>query len=847
MKNLICTVSVVLFLILTLTAHPTLASTIHVPADQPTIQAGIDAAVDGDLVLVAPDTYVENIDFLGKAITLQSEAGAATTIIDGNETDTVVFFNNGETEASVIDGFTITNGMGIYYDLHHGLNLIKGGGVTCFFSASPIIRNCSIIRNITVDDRANAGGGGIKIHDPAGMSSPVVVNCIISDNISITPEDAHYDETKGGGICIIRAPAKVLNCTISGNICAHGTRDGDTTYGGGIALSSEATIVNCRIIGNSADRGGGISWSGSRSNPTIRNCTIMGNEALAVGGGIYCQRNALGEIVNCTISGNTNGGIYCWNRYNVTVKNCIVWNDSPSVHGSIDEITVTYSDVQSGFPGIGNIDSDPLFAGGGDYHLTEGSPCIDAGNPDPAYDDGGFPPSMGTERNDMGAYGGPGASGWICWDVDGDGHDDETCGGTDCFDYDPLAYPGAVELCDGKDTDCDGVLPDDEVDEDEDEWIQCKDCDDTDPEINPGLYETPGTGNCSDGKDNDCDGLVDTDPECGGILVPSIHHPTIQAGIDAAGMVGDRVIVAPGTYLENIDFLGKTIMLKSEAGADATVIDGDGIGPGVSFVSKESGKAILDGFWISRGSHGIHCEDSSPVITNCKITDSDSGIYCYGASPIITNCIVQSNSGSGIFSYRSSPTITNCVVSGNSRYLWGGGISCEYESNVTIANCTITGNVAGGAWPDPPSAGGGVSVFGGSFATITNSIIWGNSGDLLPEVAVWPWYQADITFSDVGGGWLGWGNINEDPLLDGYHLTPESPCINAGIAIWWIYKDIDGQRRPFGPGFDMGADEYSTEEPLPCSVIASSGNQFMAFYMIPVLALILLSRRFMRR
>src|SRR5947199_4747771 len=83
--------------------------TINVPATQPTIQAGIDAASDGDTVLVAPGTYVENIDFKGKAITVTSSGGATTTTIDGGQKGIVVNFANNETRASVISGFTITD------------------------------------------------------------------------------------------------------------------------------------------------------------------------------------------------------------------------------------------------------------------------------------------------------------------------------------------------------------------------------------------------------------------------------------------------------------------------------------------------------------------------------------------------------------------------------------------------------------------------------------------------------------------------------------------------------------------------------------------------------------------
>jgi len=93
------------------------AVTINVPADQGTIQAGIDAAVNpGDEVVVAPGTYVEAINFLGKAITLRSSGGAAVTTIDGGAAGTVVTCTTSETSTTVLDGFTITNGSGGMYN-----------------------------------------------------------------------------------------------------------------------------------------------------------------------------------------------------------------------------------------------------------------------------------------------------------------------------------------------------------------------------------------------------------------------------------------------------------------------------------------------------------------------------------------------------------------------------------------------------------------------------------------------------------------------------------------------------------------------------------------------------------
>jgi hypothetical protein len=107
---------------------------INVPASQPTIQAGINAASNGDTVLVAPGTYTENINFGGKAITLTSSGGPSVTIIDGGRLGTVVTFNTGETSASVLSGFTIRNGF---------QNGYPGGGIS-ISSASPTITGTSL-------------------------------------------------------------------------------------------------------------------------------------------------------------------------------------------------------------------------------------------------------------------------------------------------------------------------------------------------------------------------------------------------------------------------------------------------------------------------------------------------------------------------------------------------------------------------------------------------------------------------------------------------------------------------------------------------------------------------------
>ena len=201
MKPVISSFSAIL-LIFILTTFPVMAATIHVPADQPTIQAGIDAAVSGDLVLVSPGTYVENIDFLGNAITLQSESGTEDTIIDGNQNGSVVLFESGETQESVLDGFTIRNGTGTYLELFSDKWYYCGGGILCANYSSPTIINLSIEQNNTTF------GGGCSFVD---SSLATIINCTIFNNSAGTSRGS------GGGIGCFQSSPTITSCRIFGN------------------------------------------------------------------------------------------------------------------------------------------------------------------------------------------------------------------------------------------------------------------------------------------------------------------------------------------------------------------------------------------------------------------------------------------------------------------------------------------------------------------------------------------------------------------------------------------------------------------------------------------------------
>jgi serine protease len=131
------------------------AAVVDVPTDQPTIQQAIDTAVDGDVVLVSPGTYFENLNYHGKAITIRSAAGAAQTILDGSNGGPVVAFETNEDARSVLSGFTIQHG-----------NAACGGGVN-LLGSSP-----TITRNVFRENTQGIGGFGAAI--AGNDASPVI-------------------------------------------------------------------------------------------------------------------------------------------------------------------------------------------------------------------------------------------------------------------------------------------------------------------------------------------------------------------------------------------------------------------------------------------------------------------------------------------------------------------------------------------------------------------------------------------------------------------------------------------------------------------------------------------------
>ncbi len=349
-------------------------------------------------------------DIAANVTVLSGDIGTAGTSTD-NSYHVVV--GSDTTATAVLDGFTITDASsGGVYNSSSSPTLINctfsgnssdypGGGMLNV-SSSPTLINCTFSGN-----SADSGGGMYN-----SSSSPALTNCIFSGN---------RVSNNGGGMFSFSSSPTLTNCTFSGNGAPHGggmyniscsvvltncTFSGNSgpAYAGGMYNSGgSAVLTNCTFSGNWGAGSAGGMYNGDGS-AVLTNCTFSGNSSAYYGGGMY-NSGGSAVLTNCTFSGNLaynshwnngwGGGIYN-DSSSPTLTNCILWGNTAPTGAQISGGTpaITYSGIQGGFTGTGNVNFDPLFVRNpnpgadtvwgttdddyGDLRPQASSPCIDA-------------------------------------------------------------------------------------------------------------------------------------------------------------------------------------------------------------------------------------------------------------------------------------------------------------------------------------------------------------------------------------------------------------------------------------------------------------------------------------
>ena len=777
------------------------------------LQSALRAAGDGDTIRIADGTYTptsttdRNVGFAlrngmavyggyagyGAADPDVRDIAHYPTILSGDIGATASNADNsyhvltatGVDPSTVLDGVTVTGG-----NANGSLSDQSLGGGLYTIGASATLANCTFSGN-----SASRSGGGIY----NTVSSLTLNNCTFSGN------SANYS---GGGIYSTVSSLTLLNCTFRGNAARN--------EGGGMCnTSSSPTLVNCTFSGNSGIAGGGM-YNTTSSSPTLVNCTFSGNSGIA-GGGMYNTTSSSPTLTNCTFSGNGadyGGGIYNFSS-SPTLTNCIVWENaastSPQIHQSGGTMTITYSDIQGGYTGVGNIDADPLFVrtpwtgpdglfgtaddDHGDLGLREGSPGLDIGSN--AAVSGISTDVAGNARIqngtvDLGAFEGPAVlPGPKVLYVDHAATSGTNTGGswTDAF----TSLQSALRAAGAGDT------------------IRIAD----------GTYRPTNTTDHTlsfalrDGVAirGGYAGYGASDPDARDIT----RYPTILSGnigsassrTDNSSHVLTAIGVDPSTLLDGV-----------------TVTGGWAYGNGGGLLATRSSTTLINctfsGNWAWYGGAIYNDDSSSPTLINCIFSENSASNHGGGmhsgraSSPTLINCTFGGNfaynKGGGMYNgYASSPLLINCTFNGNTAggaFGYGGGLF-DHSSSPMLVNCTFSGNVA--------SISGGGMYTASSASKLTSCILWGNTAANGPQI-----YQSGdtvtVTYSNIQGGYAGVGNIDADPLFvrnpspgpDGFwngidddygdlRLQPTSPCVDAGNnaapGLAGIATDLAGKPR----------------------------------------------------
>lgn len=715
------------------------------------ISAALTAATDGSALHIASGQYTEAVETFpltirGKRNVRLLGTNASDTVVDATGAGDRVLTVQNAPE-TVIEGITITGA---------SAQGVDGGGLLLASCMDAQVLSCNIVSNYTGTTSGSCIGGGLSIN----YGSTTISNCTIESN---TAQGGRWNTTYGGGVYLDNGAAVLMrDCVLTKNFANINNASANAkVYGGALWSAGHAVLRNCLITYNEARH--------NTADPA-------GDE---FGSGLYCAKGSL-TLENCTIAHNVGEGIYQAGG-DCSVVNGILWGNVEDIVGTV---SLSYSCIEDGdgVPDNGNIDSDPLLEQG--YHLGAGSPCIDTGiNAEYLVENGYTTRTDGSDDTgtvDMGYhyFSGGGAETYSDLYVSPDGADINS--GTNWFEakrsisaaLSLAAHGTAIHIASGRYTN--------------------------------GLETFPLTVSYLDGV----------------LLRGTNMHETI---VDASGSA-ERVFTfdtSPNLRLEGLTITGGNV---------------DGNGGGILMNSCSGNSRIYSCIVTNnkttgngRSGGGISIEGSTMVsVSNCLVAANHAGTdyHAFGGGisirdnsvvamshcRIIMNRAALSGHGSaygGGINNQSTLSMRNCLVAHNYNRFYSGfyltgnerGDAIYSTGTLQIENCTIVDNNS--------ITNEGIEIVSGT-ASITNSILWGNGGE-LPGSAV-------LGYSNIEGEGTANGNISEDPLFrdaasHDYRLNNDSPCVNSGYNLPWDLQatDLDGNPRRQGNKVDMGCYESAAK------------------------------------
>ncbi|MCF7920257.1 MAG: T9SS type A sorting domain-containing protein [Candidatus Cloacimonetes bacterium] len=762
------------------------SETIFIPHDYATIQDGIDASESGDLILVDPGVYVENIDFNWKGITLaslyystQDTSYISQTVIDGNHSGcvaTIFCYSNQEAEFC---GFTIRNGFGEY-----------GGGIACFGSDN------FYLHHLVIEDNENEDGGGLTIGD----CSILLTDSIIKNNTAVN----------GGGIQIWGGNVELQNVIIKDNYA--------DSYGGGInCRSSELTMSLVTITGNRSEyRGGGISFlhENTVSLDPVQRCNIYDNFLTEhnIGNDIYSMVEV--EVIVDMFS----------------IRNPSEFHVHPLANFTFDILQGYHQQLE------GDVYVSPL-GDNGNSGISPESPLktiryacsvFYAGSSNPGVlhlMNGIYSPSTNGEYypvslpNYVSLIGESESS--VILDAE-----EQNCV-VDFFDIDDENYEahlsgltitnGAVlaPAWGGAGIYCDSPV---------NVWLEnISIIDNYSFRCGAGIFCREGEMYLSNVSITDNTAEYEGGGIYGGNAIFIIDNTVIR---DNQSLDPERGF-GGGIYSSNCEFtISETQILDNIA-----EMGGGGIN------SQENSNLVMENV-IFDNNHsennggGLYSFDDA-LIQAYDVTFRDNssssfggGIYCDRTELEIENNLFSGNSaysGAGIYCYMCYADIRKTIIENNIAQYTGGGIYTMNNASTWMENVTCTSNTAG-------FNGGGIFGMINSFNSIYNSIMWNNSPQEIYYYRIGVYNQLRVAYSDIAGGisavelnengniqqWE--DNLDIDPLFSDangadYSLQSVSPCIDAGTSYLEycgnIVINLD-EDEFFGNAPDMGACEFNS-------------------------------------